>query len=128
MKALSIRQPWAWLIANGHKPIENRTWRTEFRGNFQIHAAKGLTVEEYKTALEFVRQTAPLVTVPDFDQLKRGGIIGLAEVVDCVSQSRNSWFVGPFGFVLANPYPLPFVPCWGELGFFDPNLSPNDPN
>lgn len=27
MKALSIRQPWAWLIANGHKDIENRTWQ-----------------------------------------------------------------------------------------------------
>ncbi len=40
MKALSIRQPWAWLIANGYKDIENRSWRTNFRGEFLIHAGK----------------------------------------------------------------------------------------
>lgn len=40
MKALSIRQPWAWLIANGHKDIENRTSHTNFRGDFLIHASK----------------------------------------------------------------------------------------
>ncbi|MCP4687042.1 MAG: ASCH domain-containing protein, partial [Desulfobacterales bacterium] len=40
MKALSIRQPWAWLIANGYKDIENRSWRTSFRGEFLIHAGK----------------------------------------------------------------------------------------
>jgi len=32
MKALSILQPWAWLVVNGHKDIENRTWGTGFRG------------------------------------------------------------------------------------------------
>ena len=38
MKALSIKQPWAWLIVNGFKDIENRTWRTKIRGEFLIHA------------------------------------------------------------------------------------------
>ena len=32
MKALSIQQPWAWLIAHGKKDVENRTWATAFRG------------------------------------------------------------------------------------------------
>ncbi|AWI90326.1 hypothetical protein C0214_19955 [Methylobacterium sp. DM1] len=32
VKALSIMQPWAWLIVNGHKDIENRDWRGHFRG------------------------------------------------------------------------------------------------
>ena len=36
---LSIRQPWAWLIAHGWKNIENRTWPTGYRGRFLIHAA-----------------------------------------------------------------------------------------
>ena len=31
MKAISIRQPWAWLVVNGHKDVENRTWRTKHR-------------------------------------------------------------------------------------------------
>ncbi|WP_245839042.1 ASCH domain-containing protein [Yersinia kristensenii] len=39
MKALSIRQPWAWLIVNGYKDIENRTWNTKCRGPVLIHAS-----------------------------------------------------------------------------------------
>lgn len=40
MKALTIRQPWAWAIAAGHKPVENRTWTTRYRGPLAIHAAQ----------------------------------------------------------------------------------------
>ena len=50
MKALSIRQPWAWLIVNGHKDIENRSWPTRFRGPVLIHAAKGMTMSSTKSA------------------------------------------------------------------------------
>lgn len=39
MKALSIKQPWASLIAQGIKDIENRTWKTKFRGRIFIHAS-----------------------------------------------------------------------------------------
>ncbi len=39
MKALSIIQPWASLIATGIKDVENRTWRTNYRGEFLIHAS-----------------------------------------------------------------------------------------
>ena len=38
--ALSFRQPWAWVVAKGIKPIENRNWPTEYRGLFLIHAGK----------------------------------------------------------------------------------------
>ena len=38
MKAISIKQPWASLIAYGIKDIENRTWRTNYRGRVLIHA------------------------------------------------------------------------------------------
>jgi hypothetical protein len=38
MLALSVRQPWAWAIARGHKVIENRDWDTRFRGTLAIHA------------------------------------------------------------------------------------------
>lgn len=40
MKALSIRQPWAWLIVAGYKDIENRSWPTNFRGRVYIHASR----------------------------------------------------------------------------------------
>ena len=48
--ALSIRQPWAWLIVNGYKDIENRNWKTNFRGKILVHAAKGMTKAEYEDA------------------------------------------------------------------------------
>lgn len=38
MKAISIKQPWASLIAHGIKDIENRSWRTNYRGRVLIHA------------------------------------------------------------------------------------------
>jgi hypothetical protein len=40
MKTLSVRQPYAWLIVAGFKTIENRTWRTNYRGPLQIHASQ----------------------------------------------------------------------------------------
>ncbi len=43
MKALTLQQPWATLIAEGHKRVENRTWQTAYRGPLAIHA--GLKVD-----------------------------------------------------------------------------------
>lgn len=43
MKAISLTQPWATLIALGAKRIETRSWATTFHGQIAIHAAKGLT-------------------------------------------------------------------------------------
>jgi hypothetical protein len=40
MLALSIKQPWSWLIVFGHKDIENRSWPTRYRGRFLIHAGR----------------------------------------------------------------------------------------
>ena len=37
-KAISIKQPWSFLIASGIKDVENRTWQTKFRGRVLLHA------------------------------------------------------------------------------------------
>jgi hypothetical protein len=119
MKALSIRQPWAWLIVNGHKDIENRQWLTHYRGPLLIHASKGMTRAEYDFASEHAL-SATGITLPLFDELERGGIVGRVDLVDCVNQYPSPWFFGEFGFVLKNAKPLPFHPCKGALGFFVP--------
>lgn len=119
--ALSIRQPWAWLILHG-KNIENRTWPTRFRGWFFIHAAKGMTQEEYYSVKLWVQQKDLCHNLPDFTQLERGGIIGKAKLGNCVSGSDNPWFCGPFGFVLDEVEPVPFQPYKGALGFFHVEL------
>jgi hypothetical protein len=79
MKALSIRQPWAWLIVHGWKDVENRNWQTKHRGRFLVHAAQGMTRAEYSEAVQFVAGFGPtdlLVDFAPFDELQRGGIIG----------------------------------------------------
>jgi hypothetical protein len=119
MKALSIRQPWAWLILNASKDIENRDWPTKFRGRVLIHASKGMTIDEYDGALYTALHAGFRSYFPRREELARGGIIGSVEIVDCVTKSDSPWFFGEFGFVLRNPKPFPFIPYRGQLGFFD---------
>jgi len=57
--ALSVRQPWAWAIIHAGKDIENRSWHavdrgTMRRGRIAIHAAKGLTQQEYRDAADYM--------------------------------------------------------------------------
>lgn len=47
MRALSLWQPWAWLVANGWKPIENRPWNCHFRERILIHAGRRYSFEQY---------------------------------------------------------------------------------
>lgn len=121
MKALSVRQPWAWLIVNGWKNIENRTWSTTVRGRILIHAAKGMTRGDYESCLLFIAASGMSVPVPAFEDLDRGGIVGETTMLDCVPQHHSEWFTGPWGFVLDESYPHLFMPCKGSLGFFECN-------
>jgi hypothetical protein len=50
--------------------------------------------------------------------MPRGGVVGMARIVDCVEQMDSSWFFGRYGFVLKDAFPLPLIPCRGMLGFF----------
>lgn len=116
MIALSILQPWAWLIVNGHKDIENRTWPTMRRGEFLVHAGKRWGREQ-REDLQYVRDEFPQIELPESFDL--GGIVGAARIVECVSDSFSQWFNGPFGFVLEGGRAIPrFVPWKGQLGFF----------
>lgn len=115
MKALSIQQPWAWLIAHGFKNVENRTWPTSFRGKFLIHAGKKLDAE----GLKYVQEVhGSVLDLPETFDL--GGIVGEAAIVNCTDEMpENYWFCGPYGFVIENAKPFPFRPYRGQLGFFD---------
>ncbi len=124
--ALSIRQPWAWMILHAGKDIENREWKTTFRGKILIHTGKGMTLYEYENGQDVLRLINPAVELPMKHQLERGGIVGEVEIVDCVDnsdqQSDSQWFFGKYGLVLRNAKALPFTPCKGHLGFFKVNF------
>ena len=123
MKAISIRQPWAWAIFHAGKDIENRDWPTRLRGRIAIHAAKGMTLDEYQSAMSYVLDVNPSfdwMTLPKETELARGAIIGTVEIIDCVSESRSPWFMGDYGFVLRNAFLLrEAIECRGALGFWD---------
>ena len=122
MRTLSVRQPWASFFFVNHplaKDVENRQWWTRERGWIQIHAAKNMTKREYEEARDFAWSVG-MTAVPRMEDLHLGGIIGSVRLVDCVKRSRSKWFTGPFGFVFTDAYPIPFVPCKGQLGFFEP--------
>ena len=114
---LSVRQPWAWLIVNGWKNIENRNWPTVIRGPILIHASKSMTSDEYEACRIFVHGFSN-IELPLPEKLERGGIVGQATLLDCVSEHSSEWFVGDYGFVLADQKPLAFEPLKGQLGFF----------
>lgn len=114
MRALSIQQPWAWAIINAGKDIENRNWPTNVRGRVLVHAGKKIDKESYYFVNKQMR-----CNIPDDLELEIGGIVGSVEIIDCVKSSESKWFFGKFGFVLRNPTVLPFMPCRGQLGFFN---------
>ena len=115
MRALSIRQPWAWLVVNGYKDIENRTWSTNFRGRIYVHAGQRMIGDDYPEQRDYLARAG--IEIPG--RLARGAIVGEVTISGCVDYSDSPWFCGPFGFILENPvaYELP-VPYRGRLGFF----------
>lgn len=111
--ALSIQQPWAWLIVNGYKDIENRNWHTKFRGELHVHAGKKIDAD----GIDWVEFMFPRIVLPStFDT---GGIVGKTTVVDCVTRSNSHWFFGKYGFVLKDSQRVEFVKVNGKLGFFE---------
>ena len=107
MKILSIQQPWAYLIVNGSKNIENRSWRTKYRGQLLVHASLNINREACRNH------------GLDPSNLQTGEVVGMAEIADCVLDHHSKWFEGPYGFVLRNRRPLPFVKWRGSLGLRD---------
>jgi hypothetical protein len=122
LRALSVRQPWAWAILFAGKDIENRSWQAvnhglTVRGEIALHAAKGMTRNEYESTRDFMATLG--VDCPDACDLWRGAVIGTVEVVDVVREHASPWFFGPRGLVLRNPKSFAPVPVSGALGYFN---------
>ena len=120
MLAISVRQPWSWLITNNLKDIENRESDTDRRGEILIHAGRQPDGDAWdRVSQRFLpvwhRMGIVLpdaIDVPD-KSCRMGGIVGVATLVDVVRQSSSPWFVGPYGWVLRDARPLPFTPLRG---------------
>jgi hypothetical protein len=82
MKALTLTQPWATLVAIGAKRIETRSWKTSYRGELAIHAAKAFP----KYARDFTLQ--PVC----YEQMRRSARL---------ESRQKGWPAYPLGYVLA---------------------------
>jgi hypothetical protein len=85
MRALSVRRPWAGLIMAGHKTVENRGWRTSYRGPLIVHAGKAYDSHGYYTAIELGIEVAG-VDPATWDLVdaaaQPSGYLGVVDLVD----------------------------------------------
>ena len=129
MKALSIQQPWASLIlgiapktyldgCTHPKDIENRTWKTGYRGDLLIHAGKRFDVD----ALEHLYDEPPPGAANWLhDNFTLGAILGVVTLVDLIRDSDSAWAIEDcYHWMLSNPRafndPIPYK---GQLGLFN---------
>lgn len=134
--ALTLTQPWATLVAHGHKKVETRSWPTAYRGPLVIHAAKSLppSVRSAVNTEPLRSLLARLGILHQLDDLPRGCGLATCELVDCVP--TEAWITGnlrltdaerAFGdytpgryawlFDHVTPFPEP-VPAQGALGLW----------
>lgn len=120
MKCLSVKQPWAYLLAVGIKDVENRSWATSHRGWIAIHASKSFdhsAMADFRAAMAEAGQVIPPLAEV------RGAIIAVVRVVDCTTwrPGASEWHEkGYVGWYVEDARILPdpiFVN--GTLGLWD---------
>ena len=128
IKVLSVRQPWAWLIVSGFKDVENRSWKTNYRGRLYIHAGKSFDWDtmDFPTHLPYVYRQLVIHYFGITDrrivrhQEEFGAIVGCVELVDCIQNSRSIWaHLGMLHWEVKNPIELAPIPLKGRLGIFE---------
>lgn len=148
MKALTLTQPWATLVAIGAKRIETRSWKTTYRGTLAIHAAVGTPkwARDVLVPNEPFRSTLAnagirIGPVKNLNWLPLGAIVAVCELVDCMFVMRDHWILstsgqklqvtkpelefgdyspGRYAWLLQDVRALPRpIPAKGSLGLWD---------
>ena len=141
MKALTLTQPWATLVAIGAKQWETRSWSTPYRGPLAIHAAKGWTAADRNLvrADQFFGLALALAGITAGEELPRGCVVAVVDLVSVqftgdarswpqawlaslADDERHFGNYGPnrYGWKLANIRRLREpIPARGALGLWD---------
>lgn len=131
---LTLTQPWASLVMLGAKQYETRGWRTNYRGQLLIHAAKGMPkyCKELLREEPFASALRPWLATHG-DDMALGKIIGVVDVVDCRSttlllkqgsiskmeEEFGDYSERRFGWLLSHPKIWnEFIPARGSLGLW----------
>jgi predicted transcriptional regulator len=121
MKTLSLKQPFAEMILSGKKTIEIRKWKTNFRGEFLVHAS----LKPDKKAME----KNGFVDLPVGKILGKVTLINVKDYLDSEdfkndqNKHQASSDYGTYGFILEDPerFEKP-IPAKGQLGFWNFDL------
>lgn len=132
MKAISLWQPWASLMASGLKRIETRSWSTKYRGPLAIHAALKFSLDQHAAWRGFkLAGIIDLLAIESFIDLPIGGIIATVNLLDCIQiTDRNcpsepelsfgDYTPGRFMWVTENVKPFKkIIPFRGWQGLFN---------
>lgn len=126
MKCLTIRQPYAELIASGIKKVEIRSWKTKYRGEIFIHAGVGMDKQYLSKYKDII----------DIDNLDSSAIVAKCNIVDCIKIDEeymtkyneenkgkgyyiSSGCIGKYAFVLENVQRIDKIPAKGKLSFWE---------
>ncbi len=108
MKALSVKQPWASMIARGEKTIETRTWRTPHRSDLLIVASKTPTIGDLPTA----------------------GAVCVVKVIDCRLMTKKDetkacceLYPRAWAWVLDDIRPVKYFYVLGRQGLYEVEMS-----
>ena len=102
MKALTLTQPWASLVAMGAKRIETRSWYTSYRGDLAIHAAKGFPKWARAFTLEPICcEAVRLFRARTPAGWPQGAIVATCRLVDCLP----TLYQAPRGEAVFERYP-----------------------
>ena len=87
MKAITIKQPWATLIALGLKKFETRSWRTKYRGPLAIHAGKSVDKEACEEM--WIKEVLAEHGITSWKQLPIGVVLATTELKECYAVEMN---------------------------------------
>ena len=130
MKAISIKQPWASLIAHGIKDIENRTWRCPKKYLGQrvlIHVSSSKRIRTWTFAQDDVLRKNPSIHYDCvYGGFPKGAIIGSVVIADCVQNHPSVWAEkGVWNWVLKDAvlFDKPIQNVKGKLSFWEYNME-----
>ena len=123
MKALSVRQPWAHLIASGEKTIEVRSWQSDYRGKLLICSSAAEKNYFFEVAGEYAQNGEELLLMPYGVTFCTVDLVDVRPLTEADREEAiledSDDITGQYAWVLANPEPVRFNKVFGKLRLFE---------
>ena len=122
MKTLTVRNPWARLICQGYKDIENRSWPPNYTGKILIHTSGRIDKDFKLNSNQKEMLDLHDLALMEKENYINGAIIGEVDIIGCINDSDSIWAIpGHYHWILENPilYNEPILNIKGKLKFWE---------